>query len=412
MMTTADFLRPIFLEEMMRAHAPARQIRVLAVAPLALDSSASILTALTAGQTDAAIGHFGLAVTLEADGRRQTQRLVLKVKPPGREISAMLASLAQACGEPLATVYPQFAARTGFHHTHRRELAAYQLPIAGLMPTIWGVYADDARQAYCVLMEYLDDVTLLNSVMAPEAWTDAHIRAALTQLAAWHAAHLTPSPPHGFDDQPSLAHMRQLAPLWEALLANAAAHFPDLYTAARQRTLRTAIAQIPAYWAVLETMPRTLIHNDLNPRNTCFKTSPDGLRLCAYDWELATWHVPQYDVVELLSFVLGPDRYGLRLGYLEHYRQVLHGLTGHYADAAAFRAGAGYAALDFGLHRLGMYLMAHSVSPYPFLPRVVDSYFDTLAQLRPLELPGALPEPRRASEIVREKCQPEALIVS
>lgn len=403
MMTTADFLRPVFLEEIMRAHAPERQIRVLAVAPLALDSSASILTALTAGQTDAAIGHFGLAVTLEADGRRQTQRLVLKVKPPGRAISAMLAGLAQACGEPLATAYPQFAARTGFQHTHRRELAAYQLPPAGLTPTIWGVYADDAQEAYCVLLEYLEDVTLLNSVMAPEAWTDAHIRAALTQLAAWHARHLTHSPPQHFDDQPSRVHMRQLAPLWEALVANAAAHFPALYSQDRQRTLRTAIAQIPAYWGLLETMPKTLIHNDLNPRNTCFKTSPDGLRLCAYDWELATWHVPQYDVVELLSFVLDEDRYGLRLGYLEHYRQALHALTGHYADAAAFRAGAGFAALDFGLHRLGMYLMAHSVSPYPFLPRVVESYFDTLAQLRPLELLGA---PHRAGEIVRRKCQP------
>ena len=85
----------------------------------------------------------------------------------------------------------------------------------------------------------------------------------------------------------------------------------------------------------------------------------------------------------LLSFVLEADRYHLRLGYLEHYRQALHARTGRYADAENFRLGAGYAALDFGLHRLGMYLMAHTVSPYPYLPRVVASYFDTLAQLRP-----------------------------
>lgn len=402
MMTTADFLRPAFLEKMMRAHAPERNIRVLAVAPLPLDSSASILAALTAGQTDKAIGHFGLAVTLEADGQRQTQRLVLKVKPPGREISAMLGSLAQACGEPLATVYPAFAARTGFHYTHHRELAAYQQPAAGLMPAIWGVYADEAQEAYCVLMEYLEDVCLLNSVMAPEAWTDAHLRAALTQLAEWHARHLTTTPPQGYDDQPSAAHMQALAPLWEALLANAAAHHPGLYPTARVHILRTAIAQIPAYWAELEKMPRTLIHNDLNPRNTCFKTGPDGPRLCAYDWELTTWHVPQYDVVELLSFVLAEDRYHLRLGYLEHYRRALHALTGRYADAEAFQLGAAYAALDFGLHRLGMYLMAHAVSPYPFLPRVVDSYFDTLAQLQPPVLAVGVPVGGRAGVAARE----------
>ena len=132
-------------------------------------------------------------------------------------------------------------------------------------------------------------------------------------------------------------------------------------------------------------MPKTLVHNDLNPRNTCFKRRADGrLQFCAYDWELATYHVPQYDVVELLCFVLDADRYHLRAGYLEYYRQCLHARTGRFADPAAFRTGFDLAALDFGLHRLGLYLMAHTVSPYPFLPRVVDSYFDTLTQLQPL----------------------------
>ncbi|WBA40379.1 hypothetical protein [Hymenobacter canadensis] len=90
-----------------------------------------------------------------------------------------------------------------------------------------------------------------------------------------------------------------------------------------------------------------------------------------------------YDAVELLCFVLEADRYHLRPAYLEHYRHILHALTGRYPDPAAFRRETHYAALDFGLHRLGMYLMAHSVGPYPFLPRVVESFFDTLAQTVP-----------------------------
>jgi hypothetical protein len=91
--------------------------------------------------------------------------------------------------------------------------------------------------------------------------------------------------------------------------------------------------------------------------------------------------VPQYDLVELLCFVLDRERYGLRGAYLEFYRQALHDQTGLYADAQGFRRGFALAARDFGLHRLGLYLMGHSVSPYPFLPRVVESYFDTLAQM-------------------------------
>jgi hypothetical protein len=262
----------------------------------------------------------------------------------------------------------------------------YQQHPSSLTPKIWGLYANDAAEEYCVLMEYLEDVTLLNSVMAPEAWTDAHIRAALEQLAGWHAQHLVAVPPRAegaLDDLHTPAYMQRLAPLWDALLTNASRH-PELYPASRVQMLREAIAQIPTYWEALAAMPKTLVHNDLNPRNTCFKAVDGQLQLCAYDWELATYHVPQYDVVELLSFVLDVDRYALRPAYFEHYRLALHRLTGCYADADEFRAGAGYAALDFGLHRLGMYLMAHTVSPYPFLPRVVNSYFDTLAQLQPL----------------------------
>ncbi|MCC3160434.1 aminoglycoside phosphotransferase family protein [Hymenobacter sp. 15J16-1T3B] len=395
MSSPAYYCSPGFIESLMRAHAPQRRLRVLDVQPLAVDSSASILAVLTAGQTSRPVGHFGLLVIFEADGEpARTERMVLKLKPPGHEVSAMLAGLAQACGGELARTYPAFATRSGFHHTHHRELALYAQTAPELMPRIWGLHHDDEAEVYAILMEYLDqaEVELLNSVMQPEAWTDEHLRTALDHLAAWHARHLVGEPDGAlpaWPDLPSPAYMQQLSPLWQALLTNAATNHPALYSAERTALLQEAIARIPEYWAELAAAPRTLCHNDLNPRNTCFRRDAAGrLQLCAYDWELATYHVPAYDVVELLSFVLDADRYHLRPHYLEYYRQQLHARTGRFADAEAFRRLAGLAALDFGLHRLGMYLMAHTVGPYPYLPRVVDSFFDTLTQLQPLR-----PEP-------------------
>jgi hypothetical protein len=385
-MLLADYLSPAFLETIMRRHAPARDIRIERIRPLNLDSSSSILTALTAGTSAQPVGHFGLEIQLRADGRPQTQRLVLKLKPNGREISAMLTGLAQACGGPLAEIYPQFQALTGFEHTHWRELQAYAQPDpSGLLPQVWASYSDPINDVYLIAIEYLDEghtVELLHSVMQPERWTDAHIRTALTQVAAWHAAHLAPAATalanYG-PDVPSATFMQQLTPLWSALLRNAVAHCPTLYTPVREAHLRQAIAHIPAYWQRLAQHPKTLIHNDLNPRNTCFKRDAAGQSgFCVYDWELATYHLPQYDVVELLAFVLDADRYHLRPVYLEHYRQALHTLTGQFADTAHFREGFQLAALDFGLHRLGLYMMAHAVSPYPYLPRVVNSFFDTI----------------------------------
>lgn len=375
-------MSPDFLQALLRQYAPGQAAEVRAVRPRALDSSASILANLTAGRTAQPVGLFGLDAELRTTGTGwHTERLVLKAKPPGRAICQMLSGLAQACGGPLAEVYPAFELRTGFADTHRRELAVYAAPAAGatpapLLPTIWATHADESAESYLVLLEDLSHHELLNSAPTPEAWTDAHLRAALTQLAAHHARHLGgPTPPEAAPTP-----WPELLPLWEALLAYAATRLPDLYPPARTRQLRALLAHAAADWSTLATLPKTLVHNDLNPRNTCFRRETDGtLRFVAYDWELATWHLPQYDVVELLSFVLTPVRYHLRPVYLEFYCQALHGLTGHYADRTAFAEGYRLASLEFGLHRLGMYAMAHTLSPYGFFPGVVASFFDGLA---------------------------------
>ncbi|TYZ07419.1 aminoglycoside phosphotransferase family protein [Hymenobacter lutimineralis] len=382
-MKTADYFAPAYLERLLRTTLPSAQ--VLAVEPFALDNSASILAVLTAGQSERPIGHYGLRVRYSSPAGEQTENLVLKLKPPGAEISAMLQSLATACGGELGAVYPAHMLQTGFANTHHRELTVYAQPQAGLMPRIRGLHQDEATGVYAILMEHLgEDLQLMNSVMHPEQWTDAHLRAALSQLAEWHAGHLLPAgAPPPWADAPTLDYMLAQRPLWQALLNNAASHLPELYLSSRTAQLQAALDALPAYWPELAAAPHTLVHNDLNPRNTCFRQTDEGLQLCAYDWELATYHVPVYDVVELLCFVLTPERYAQRLDYLEFYRQQLHARTQQFADADHFRRITGLAAFDFGLHRLGMYLMAHTVSPYPFLPRVVDSYFDTLTQLRP-----------------------------
>jgi hypothetical protein len=395
-MNTAHYFSPAFLESLLRARPGApTDLRVEQVRPFSVDNSASILAVLTAGHAGRPVGHFGVEVTWRAGGLAETKRLVLKLKPPGAEVAAMLASLAQATGEPLASVYPYYEARTGFAHTHGRELAVYEQHAGHpLLPNIWGLHTDEENGVYVVLMEYLEDVELLNSVMQPEGWTDAHLRVALTQLATWHAGHLhapplLPALPGGECAGP--AYLLEQVPLWEGLLTSAAAHFPALYSPARVGHLRRALADLPQHAASLGAELHTLIHNDLNPRNTCFRRTTAGqLQFCAYDWELATYHVPHYDVAELLCFVLDTDRYHLRATYLEYYRQQLHQLTGSYPDADRFQHTFGVAALNFGLHRLGMYLMAHAVSPYPFLPRVVDSFFDTLEEFLPQ--PKAVPK--------------------
>ncbi|MGB3850054.1 MAG: aminoglycoside phosphotransferase family protein [Tunicatimonas sp.] len=378
--TLETYFTPAFIESVMQQRYPAKSIAVTGVRPFAVDNRASILVTLTAGTSTKRMGHFGLQVEWQEDGLLQSRKMVMKMKPHGREISAMLNGLAQACGEPLASTYPSFAERTGFQHTHGRELEVYRKLSDAILPTIYDCYEDHRNEVYLILMEYLEEVTLLNSVMEVHRWTDTHIKTALAQLAQWHARYLLEPPAldaQYWSDTQQPDYFQQLSPLWEALLTNAQRQLPTLYTAPRAHRLAQAIAAIPRYQAELQEMPTTLVHNDLNPRNTCFR----GDQFCAYDWELATFHVPQYDVVELLCFVLDHDRYAQRETYLEYYRAQLHQHVPIFSDQAAFKHGFQLAALDFGLHRLGLYSMAHCVSPYPFLPRVINSYFDTIQDI-------------------------------
>lgn len=379
--TTASLYFSIaFVQQIMEEFSSEKELRVLDVKLIDVDNSASILATLASAQTETLIGHFGIVVRYSVKGKELTKKMVMKIKPHGDTITGMLAMLAQACGGELASVYEKYKAETGFQYTHLREQEIYSKLNPDFTPEIFGLYTNNETRVYIILMEYLDEVELLNSVMQPHLWEDVHIKSALTQMAKWHSkmldtkANLDDSI---WDDVPSLNYMTSLSPLWNALLTNAAIKCPELYSPARVQLMQAAINAIPSNWQRLQTLPKTLVHNDLNPRNSCFKNS-EGLSFCLYDWELATFHIPQYDVAEFLCFILDKDRYELRNYYIEFYRQALSEITGCYQDKQAFIEEFYLAALDFGIHRLGMYLMAHAVSPYPFIPRVVESFFDTI----------------------------------
>jgi hypothetical protein len=370
-----------FIQEMMSSFSPGKEIIVTGVSLIEVDNSASILAVLTSAQTEKQIGHFGLRVVFSEHGKVQTREMVMKVKPHGDEIVNMLASLATLCEGELSNTYPHYKSLTGFQFTHVREQEIYRKLAPSFTPEIFGLYSNAETGIYIILMEYLKDVDLLNTVMHPNKWSEEHIKNALAEMAKWHAKMLNSFADLDitmWPDAPSLDYMTKLTPLWSALLNNAATKFPDLYTLPRVTRLQSAISDIPVYWKELELLPKTLIHNDFNPRNSCFKTINGQMKLCLYDWELATFHIPQYDVAEFLCFVLDEDRYDKRTEFIEYYRKQLNGLNSQFNNKEKFLKEFYFATVDFGIHRLGMYMMAHSVAPYPYLPRVVNSFFDTI----------------------------------
>jgi len=89
---------------------------------------------------------------------------------------------------------------------------------------------------------------------------------------------------------------------------------------------------------------------------------PGSPRLCMYDWECTTIHIPQRDLVELLSYIMRPD---VGENEIHHYHKLYYDtfeLTHPGAfDWAEFLEGCLYALHDYQIDRLAQQLALHKV---------------------------------------------------
>jgi hypothetical protein len=107
------------------------------------------------------------------------------------------------------------------------------------------------------------------------------------------------------------------------------------------------------------------------------RESADGLRLCAYDWELATIGAPQRDLAEFLCFALTPGTAAARAArWIERHRLALEREGGGAIDDAAWRRGFSAALGDMLINRLASYALIDRVRRQAFLPRVVRTWHE------------------------------------
>ena len=401
-------LVPDFFQPMLAEALSAPDLDVSEVVPIDAEMGTSIISELTSrGVGPKLVGLYPLRLEYESAGEAGVLDVVAKVKPLDEEVILEGNRVASLCGGELAQAYSRWRDWTGFKDTHTRELAIYRSqdpPLQRVLPRVYGVHEDPAREAYVIVMERLDEsVMLKDSDEDPRGWTPDLVDAALRGIAGVHAIWL------GREEEllaegwlgrvmtgEKMAEMREL---WYALADHNATEYPDWVDAFTLLRLKDAITRVDDWWGELERMPRTLVHNDFNPRNIALRR--DGRQLVAYDWELATLHVPQRDLAELLAFVLPPDVDEATVEHhLEVHRRALETESGVALDRDLWRRGYRLALRDFVIVRLQMYLMGHSQREYAFLRRVgatTRRLEDIEAEGDALKDPAGSPEPHRAS---------------
>ncbi len=166
-----------------------------------------------------------------------------------------------------------------------------------------------------------------------------------------------------------------MTPLWRALASHATPYLTEWADASMVRSQRALVESVGDWWPSLEASPRTLIHNDFSPRNVAIRGVGGLLRLCAYDWELATLGAPQCDLAHFLCFLLDPAASGDEIAlHVERHRAALAGAAGTPIDRRAWKIGFGAALADLLINRLMFYVMMHRVRPLRFLPRIVRTW--------------------------------------
>ena len=380
-----------FLTGIMRETLEDENIYVTAVEPLPSDDlGSSIITSLTSNRINKLLGLFPYNVEYKSSSGTENRDLMVKVKPMDVEVNHMHHTLALMCDARLAAQIKKSKGRTGVTGCHIRELEIFKQKdprFTSHVPEVYGIYRDDSREAYILIHEFLDDLELLDSADDVSAYTDEHIRAAIDGIARihsiWYKREDELRSQEWIGDYPTRELMTDLKPLWKLLTAHIRNEFPEWISEEEFELINDRISNIDRWWAEVEKMPMTLIHNDFNPRNMGFRRTPEGPRLCVYDWELATVHLPQHDLAEFLMFVLNKDvtREQLR-HYIEYHRKALEKASGETIDADQWWEGFRYSTLDLLINRVAMYAMAHTIRDYRFMNRLHDTIRSILGIVR------------------------------
>jgi thioester reductase-like protein len=345
-------------------------------------SEHSIVSELTAWRSGRPTGLYRYELRID-DGRyRGVREVVVKVKPSDRVTIEVGEALARLCDERVGAAYARWAERIGFAAAHVRELALYEQSDPRFQrhtPAVLGTLSDPREGTWTIVLESVTNALLADSVDRPHEWTGSHIDCAIRGLAAlqsiWYGREAELERQSWIGHVPTAAHVMEMNDLWSAIAAHAAPRFSVWADPSIAGILRRLIETVPRWWPQLEALPRTLVHNDFNPRNICLGTGADGPRLIAYDWELACVGAPQRDLAELLCFVLPEDVSDQEVDdWIERHREHLERATGAAIAQSDWRQGFRSALYDLMLNRLPMYALVHRIRHQPFLPRVVRTW--------------------------------------
>ncbi|MGB2969558.1 MAG: phosphotransferase [Candidatus Nanopelagicales bacterium] len=255
------------------------------------------------------------------DGR--TIDVIAKIRSDGGISKTLMPRVYEQLGIELPLAYSRFRAAREMASVLDREINIYRLqpevpPLASYQPRYIGSVIDEATDLSVLVLEFIREPRLMDTGAHVTGWTNDDVELQLSAIGQVHGSFLRPGArPSGLDFLPesfTAADVAADADFWHAGVEFVRVQRPDLLSAEGLRLRERLITSAADWYGPVEAHPHTLVHDDFNPRNACFRRVG---RPVIYDWELAMWGVPQRDLVEMMMFTTAP----------EHSDEYLRGLV-------------------------------------------------------------------------------------
>jgi hydroxymethylglutaryl-CoA reductase (NADPH) len=218
---------------------------------------------------------------------------------------------------------------------------------------------------------------LMNAENTPSKWNETYIKECISSATRFHKEFES-----ALKEEAVLANCKQEFKAWKANeLYN---KIIDLLVREEENksrklnlnALKDAALELESMASNI-TIPKTIIHNDYNPRNIAI--DKEG-KVLIYDWELALVDYPHRDIVELLSFTLKEDFTEQELlNYLNYHSHIAKKESTPSED---WNKVYYYATLELIVSRLLFYEVAGIVVKYDFSERVLNTALKMLQILK------------------------------
>ena len=305
-------------------------------------------------------------VPIDIHTAQKTVHILAKSKATDLEVIKGLHIMAASIDPALSDLITQHKEHLEYRNSHRKELTIPHFLHANnfdFVPRYYNHLIDESREIYMLFQERLfpEAMAIMDGENTPELWHEGHVKNAIASI---NAVHLKFRDPDAQDKPSDLAEFdsTKSVTLYEKLIAISTETKPE-----NESNLQSILKDIMS--GDFPSLPKTMIHNDYNPRNIAVRKNGD---ICIYDWELAVLNYPHRDIIELLSFTL-PANFNFEIlrNYLNYHFEIAGAAGIHSWDE--WKKGYIFTLKEYILSRVLFYCAAEVLMKLKFVDRVLDN---------------------------------------